>query len=108
MLFRNIGRLAFAVCVSISTISIGSASLADDVFVNGYVKKDGTYVAPHYRSAPNYTKSDNWSQVGNTNPYTGEEGTKDCGLFCLNNGTLGNSSQNGSLSGSPGLRLFGD
>lgn len=45
--------------------------------VKGYVKKDGTYVAPHYRSAPNSTKLDNYSTKGNTNPYTGKEGTVD-------------------------------
>ena len=45
-------------------------------YVKGYVKKDGTYVAPHQRSNPNSTKNDNWSTKGNTNPYTGKEGTK--------------------------------
>ncbi|MBS1972314.1 MAG: hypothetical protein JSU04_18555 [Bdellovibrionales bacterium] len=47
------------------------------VHVNGYTKKDGTYVAPHERSAPNNTKLDNWSHKGNVNPYTGEVGTKE-------------------------------
>lgn len=45
--------------------------------VRGYTRKDGTYVAPHYRSSPNSTKSDNYSTKGNTNPYTGKQGTKD-------------------------------
>ena len=45
--------------------------------VDGYVKKDGTYVAPHYRSAPNDTKLDNYSTKGNSNPYTGKEGSVD-------------------------------
>jgi len=44
--------------------------------VNGYFKKNGTYVAPHYRSAPNGSKMDNWSTKGNYNPYTGKAGTK--------------------------------
>lgn len=43
--------------------------------VDGYTRKDGTYVAPHYRSSPNSTKLDNYSTQGNTNPYTGERGT---------------------------------
>jgi len=47
-----------------------------DVHVKGYYKKNGTYVQPHYRSNPNYTKSDNWSTYGNINPYTGKKGTK--------------------------------
>jgi hypothetical protein len=46
------------------------------VAVKGYTRKDGTYVAPHYRSATNSTKNDNYSTKGNVNPYTGKEGTK--------------------------------
>ena len=48
------------------------------------MKNNGTYVAPHYRSNSNNTKSDNWSQRGNTNPYTGKRGTSDCGYNCSN------------------------
>jgi hypothetical protein len=54
-----------------------SNSNPNSVHVNGYVKQDGTYVAPHMRSAPNDTKLDNWSHKGNVNPYTGEVGTKE-------------------------------
>lgn len=42
----------------------------------GYVKKDGTYVQPHRATNPDGTKSNNWSQSGNVNPYTGKPGTK--------------------------------
>ncbi|SEL13341.1 hypothetical protein SAMN05428989_1516 [Pseudoxanthomonas sp. GM95] len=41
------------------------------VHVSGYFRKDGTYVAPHYRSAPNSSASDNYSSAGNINPFTG-------------------------------------
>src|SRR6478672_8511890 len=47
------------------------------VRVSGYVNKNGTYVAPHYRSSPNSTTLDNYSTKGNYNPYTGKAGTKD-------------------------------
>jgi hypothetical protein len=40
------------------------------------VKKDGTVVKAHDRTAPNQTKNDNWSTKGNVNPETGKEGTK--------------------------------
>ncbi len=50
---------------------------ASPVRVRGYTRKDGTYVAPHYRSSPDSSKANNWSTKGNTNPYTGKEGTKD-------------------------------
>ena len=45
--------------------------------VKGYVKKDGTYVAPSHATNPNSSKADNWTSKGNTNPHTGKEGTKD-------------------------------
>lgn len=44
---------------------------------SGYVTKSGTYVAPHYQTAPNTAKTDNWSSKPNVNPYTGRPGTKD-------------------------------
>lgn len=47
------------------------------VSVRGYYRSNGTYVAPHYRSDPDTSFSNNWSTKGNVNPYTGEEGTKD-------------------------------
>lgn len=33
---------------------------ANDVYVGGHTKKDGTYVEPYYRSAPNANKWDNY------------------------------------------------
>ena len=47
---------------------------AGDTFVRGYTRRNGTYVAPHYRSAPDEIRSNNWSCCGNTNPYTGKIG----------------------------------
>lgn len=46
------------------------------VSVSGYYKKNGTYVAPHYRSDPDYNFYNNWSTKGNYNPYTGQKGYK--------------------------------
>ncbi len=54
-----------------------ATAVAGDVYVRGYVKKDGTYVQPHYRSSPNSTTLDNWSTRGNINPYTSKRGTRD-------------------------------
>jgi hypothetical protein len=45
--------------------------------VRGYTKKDGTYVAPHRRTGPDGSKSNNWSTKGSVNPDTGKRGTKD-------------------------------
>lgn len=47
-----------------------------DTWVNGYTKRDGTYVQGHYRSTPNHTRMDNYSTRGNYNPYTGKRGTQ--------------------------------
>lgn len=46
------------------------------VFVHGYVRQNGTYVQPHYRSAPDGIRENNWSTWGNVNPYTGKVGTR--------------------------------
>ncbi len=48
-----------------------------DVQVDGYTRKDGTYVPEHHRTAPNQTKNDNWSTKGNENPYTGKKGSEE-------------------------------
>jgi hypothetical protein len=45
--------------------------------VHGYTRKDGTYVAPHRQTDPDDSRRNNWSSKGNTNPYTGKEGTVD-------------------------------
>jgi len=48
-----------------------------DTYVQGYTRKDGTYVQPHYRSSPDKSRSNNWSSKGNVNPYTGKKGYRD-------------------------------
>ena len=65
------------ILVLAALLSAASFAYARDVYVNGYYRNDGTYVAPHYRSAPNDTKYDNWTTKGNVNPYTGERGTRE-------------------------------
>jgi hypothetical protein len=46
------------------------------VHVKGYIRRNGTYVAPHVRSAPDGEFWNNWSTEGNVNPYTGQPGTR--------------------------------
>jgi hypothetical protein len=55
----------------------GSVFARGPVHVRGYTTKSGRYVAPHYRSAPDHSRWNNWSTRGNVNPYTGKVGTKD-------------------------------
>ena len=59
----------------ISLFYIESADAGGRVSVKGYMRKDGTYVSPHYRTAPDGSFYNNWSTKGNVNPYTGKEGT---------------------------------
>ncbi|MES2497111.1 MAG: hypothetical protein V4618_13435 [Pseudomonadota bacterium] len=44
-------------------------------YVQGYVRRDGGYVAPHYRTNPDNSRTNNYSAQGNYNPYTGQAGT---------------------------------
>jgi|NOAtaT_6_FD_contig_21_3770994_length_329_multi_13_in_0_out_0_1 hypothetical protein len=46
------------------------------IYVDSYIKSNGTFVQGHYRTTPNYTRDDNWSTIGNINPFTGAAGTK--------------------------------
>lgn len=59
----------------IALLGFGAMSASADQHVNGYVRKDGTYVPPHFRSSPDAYKFNNFSSQGSTNPYTGERGT---------------------------------
>lgn len=86
---KNIVLIVGSLLVSVSAFS--------QTYVNGYVKKDGTYVAPHYRSAPNSTTNDNWSTKGNVNPYTGTPGTQ---TPSYGTGSSGSSYGTGSSYGS--------
>lgn len=60
--------------LSVLIMLFSMSAFAGDVHVNGYTRKDGTYVQPHYRTAPDNTNLNNYSTQGNTNPYTGQQG----------------------------------
>jgi hypothetical protein len=55
----------------------GSHSSGGHVGVRPHIRRDGTYVQPHYRTAPNSTQRDNFSRKPNVNPYTGKPGTRE-------------------------------
>ena len=54
---------------------LAATSAFADEYVQGYIRHDGTYVAPHHRTAPDSNPYNNYSTQGNTNPYTGQAGT---------------------------------
>lgn len=78
---RHFAALCAGAAFCAAGFSVLTAAPSVAGYVNGYTRKDGTYVAPHYRSNPNSTQRDNYSTYGNTNPYTGKTGTKKCGLY---------------------------
>jgi hypothetical protein len=57
-------------------LTVASGLALADNYVNGYVRQDGTYVAPHYQTAPDSTRMNNYSTQGNVNPYNGNVGTQ--------------------------------
>jgi len=77
--FVSVAALLFSPCGEAVAKGGGGrgGGKAGTVNVRPYTKKDGTYVAPHHRSAPDGLKGNNWSTKGNTNPYTGKPGSKD-------------------------------
>lgn len=65
----------FSFLVSLILLISYPSPVFADVYVRGYTRKNGTYVAPHYRSDPDSSVYNNWSTVGNVNPHTGKPGT---------------------------------
>lgn len=66
-----------AILVLLAGLLMIGAAEAKTSRSSGYVKKSGTYVAPHYKTTPNKTKTDNFTSKPNVNPYTGKRGTVD-------------------------------
>jgi hypothetical protein len=79
-------RLLFA-CSCL--IALATPAMAGDTSVGAYVRRDGTYVQPHYRSVPDGDRSNNWSTRGNVNPYTGQPGNHSPDSFSSGSGRLG-------------------
>ena len=93
----------------VAALSLPTA-LSAQVRVKGYVNKNGTYVAPHYRSRPNSSTYDNYSTKGNVNPYTGKVGTRNPYSYGSNNygsSNYGSSSSSSSGYGSNGYGSSG-
>lgn len=66
-------KIAAAALAAISFCAMAQQPVQRD----GYIRKDGTYVAPSMATKPNDTKLDNYSTKGNVNPHTGKAGTVD-------------------------------
>jgi hypothetical protein len=64
--------IGLAAILLAASIGVGAAQ---GVYHQGYTNQYGTYVAPHYQSAPDHSYNNNWGVSPNVNPYTGQMGT---------------------------------
>ena len=71
-MFKKLLLLFFLLIICLGFVF--SQTNSKHVRVSGYTRKDGTYVQPYFRTAPNSTNRDNFSTKGNVNPYTGKAG----------------------------------
>lgn len=64
------------IVVQLAGVVVAQRSRGGRVSVRGYFRRDGTFVQPHHRSAPDGNVYNNWSTKGNINPFSGKEGTR--------------------------------
>lgn len=69
-------RLVFLTLMGVFLLALDSLAQGT-VTQPGYMRRDGTYVAPHYRAALDANRYNNWSSQPNVNPYTGQRGSVD-------------------------------
>lgn len=91
--------IAWVLC-AVMVFCLASLASAKSVKVKGHYRKNGTYVQPHYRTAPDSSRYNNWSTKGNVNPYTGKNGNVNP---YPNGNTLKNNLYNNGLK-HPGLK----
>lgn len=64
----------------LATILGGTCNYADAARatrVRGGISKKGVYRQPHYRTAPDKSRYNNYGTKANSNPYTGKTGKRD-------------------------------
>lgn len=69
-------KLLIAAAIVLSTPAFAQYQSNRDVQVDGHYRQDGQYVQPHHRSAPDNTQYNNYGSQGSSNPYTGQQGTR--------------------------------
>jgi hypothetical protein len=57
--------------------ALAARNATADEYVQGHIRRDGTYVEGHWRTERNDTKTDNYSSKPNVNPHTGQRGSVD-------------------------------
>lgn len=66
--------LIFVVLLIIAPPAGAQYGYGNDVYVRGHLERDGSYVQPHHRTAPDGMLWNNYSTQGNINPWTGQKG----------------------------------
>jgi hypothetical protein len=74
-LMKGLTKKLFCMLVlAIVGIVLSNAWAASQTHVRGYLKKNGSYVQPSFRTTPDQSRYNNWSSKPNTNPFTGQAG----------------------------------
>ncbi|MBK9212978.1 MAG: hypothetical protein IPO14_08525 [Saprospiraceae bacterium] len=94
---------------SYSNPSSSYGTNSDIRYQNGYIKDNGTYVEPHYKTNTNNTNLDNFSTKDNYNPYNGNSGSraKDYSNYAYNYGS-GQQIHTGSRGGQYYINSIGN
>lgn len=71
--FLNV--IFFVVFIVVILLTNAPRVFAEDKFIHGHKRSNGTIVESYYRTKANETVNDNYSTKGNVNPYTGKKGT---------------------------------
>ena len=58
-----------SIVLTVFFVFMATLVFAEDVWVNGYYRKDGTYVQGHTRSAPDGDRSNNYGPATNNRDY---------------------------------------
>ena len=77
-----------------------NSSYTNTTLVSGYTRTNGTFVSSYRRTRSNDTNIDNFSTIGNSNPFSGQRGSraKDYSTGALNYG-VGQNIRTGSRGG---------
>jgi hypothetical protein len=68
--------LSKALTTSIHSLGVRTGSNPSSTYVRPYLTQEGTVVQGYHRTAPDNSILNNFSTVGNVNPYTGAVGTR--------------------------------
>lgn len=61
--------------ITAALLVLASGAAVAQTYVAPHVRRDGTFVEGHWRSAPDGNHFNNYSAQGNVNPFTGQQGS---------------------------------